>query len=245
MRSTPTLHWALALAVSLAASACGDAPTPDLDPIVTAAADADAGTWVTLFDGTSLDAWRGFSDEAIPPGWQIEGDSLLYFDPAPEGGGDLVTREAYGDFELEVAWKISACGNSGLFYRGALGGDYDYIWQTAPEMQVLDDACHPDGKYPSHRAGANYDLYMATPGVVKPAGEWNAVRIVARGGAVEHWLNGEQVVAYEQGSEAWAARVAASKFRQMPAYGTLMRGAIGLQDHGDPVWFRDIRIRSL
>ncbi|MEL6770704.1 MAG: DUF1080 domain-containing protein [Bacteroidota bacterium] len=248
MHTQPALSCVLALVVSLVASACGDVPDTDADGPggATVAAVSDAGrAWVTLFDGTSLDAWRGFAADAIPPGWQIDDDSLLYFDPAPEGGGDLVTREAYADFELELAWKISECGNSGLFYRGVLGDTYDYIWQTAPEMQVLDDACHPDARYPSHRAGSNYDLYVATPGVVKPAGEWNDVRIVARGGAVEHWLNGERVVAYEQGSEAWAARVAASKFRRMPTYGAFMSGVIGLQDHGDPVWFRDIRIRPL
>ncbi|MEM9998686.1 MAG: DUF1080 domain-containing protein [Bacteroidota bacterium] len=225
--------------------ACSDAPVPGIPEARTA---ESPGAWIALFDGSSLDAWRGYMGDAIPPGWQIEGDSLLYFDPEPKGGGDLVTRETFDDFELELAWKIAACGNSGVFYRGApkdAEEGHDAIWQTAPEMQVLDDACHPDARYPSHRAGANYDLYMATPDVVNLAGEWNTVRIVARGITVEHWLNGERVVAYEQGSEAWAARVAASKFRLMPEYGLHMIGVIGLQDHGDPVWFRDIRIRRL
>lgn len=237
----------LLLLLPLLALGCGDAPAPEANTLAGEAAAAldtsSASAWVSLFDGTDLDAWRGYAEEAVPAAWQITDEGTLHFDPEAGEGGDLVTRETFGDFELELAWKISDCGNSGLFYRGALGNDA--IWQTAPEMQILDDTCHPDARYPSHRAGANYDLYMATPGVVEPAGAWNEVRIVARGPHVEHWLNGERVVAYEQGSEAWAARVAASKFRTMPEYGTLLQGVIGLQDHGDPVWFRDIRVRRL
>lgn len=202
---------------------------------------ARAGEWNVLFNGSDLSAWRGYGQDDVPGGWQID-EGLLYFDPGI-GGGDIVTREEYGDFELELDWRISECGNSGIFYRGAEGNDY--VWQTAPEMQVLDDTCHTDARFPSHRAGSNYDLYTATPDIVRPAGEWNEVRIVARGPHVEHWLNGQKVVEYEQGSEAWAARVAASKFREMSGYGTLMSGVIGLQDHGDPVWFRDIRVRRL
>lgn len=206
-----------------------DVPTPN------------AEGWEVLFDGSDLGAWKGYAQERVPTSWQV-GGGVLAFVPGGEGG-DVVTREAYGDFELELDWKISDCGNSGIFYRGAEGNDY--VWQTAPEMQILDDNCHSDARYPSHLAGSNYDLYAAAPDAVRPAGEWNEARIVARGPHVEHWLNGQKVAAYEQGSEAWAARVAASKFRTMPNYGTQRTGVIGLQDHGDPVWFRDIRIRRL
>ncbi len=201
----------------------------------------DRQGWDVLFDGSDLSAWHGYGQDGVPAVWRIE-DGTLHSAPGGEGG-DIVTREEYGDFELALGWKISPCGNSGIFYRGAEG--QDYIWRTAPEMQVLDDACHSDARFPSHRAGSNYDLYMATPDVVRPAGEWNEVRIVARGPHVEHWLNGQKVVEYEQGSKAWSSRVAASKFREMPDYGTHMRGVIGLQDHGDPVWYRDIRVRRL
>lgn len=202
---------------------------------------ASAEGWEVLFDGSDLDAWTGYGQAEAPTAWQIE-DGVLHLVPG-DGGGDLVTHEAYGDFELALEWKISDCGNSGVFYRA--DEDHDYIWQTAPELQVIDDACHPDARFPSHRAGSNYDLHAATPGAARPAGTWNETRIVARGPHVEHWLNGQQVAAYEQGNAAWAARVAASKFRAMPDYGTHLSGVIGLQDHGDPVWYRDIRIRRL
>jgi hypothetical protein len=202
----------------------------------------EAAEWEVLFDGTDLDQWKGYGREDVPDGWRIADDGSLHFAPGHEGG-DLVTREAFGDFELALEWKVAPCANSGILYRG--GETAEALWETAPEMQILDDDCHADARFPSHRAGANYDLYMATPGVVRPAEEWNEVRIVARGPHVEHWLNGQKVVEYEQGSPAWQARVAASKFRTMPGYGTLMAGVIGLQDHGDPVWYRDIRIRRL
>lgn len=233
----------LPLLVAVVSFLCADcaAQQAETESGVGAGEGGSAEGWEVLFDGTNLDAWTGYGRGGAPGGWRIE-DGVLGFEPGGDGG-DLVTRETYGDFELVLDWKISPCGNSGVFYRGAPDGDY--IWQTAPEMQVLDDSCHPDARYPSHRAGSNYDLHAAPPGVVRPAGEWNEVRIVARGPHVEHWLNGEQVAGYEQGSDAWAARVAASKFRTMPSYGTRMAGVIGLQDHGDPVWFRDVRIRRL
>lgn len=199
-----------------------------------------SANWETLFDGTDLSAWTGPAGKELTEGWSIDGDAL-YFE-LKDKRGDIVTRETYGDFELELEWKISECGNSGIFYRGDPNRSPA---DTASEMQVLDDTCHSDGVYPSHRAGSNYDLYAATPGVVRPAGEWNEVRIVARGPHVEHWLNGQKVVEYERGSEAWQARVAASKFRTFDGYGEQMNGAIALQDHEDPVWYRNIRIRRL
>lgn len=229
------------LALSLSACAPSDvARSGDGHNTLTPA--QEAAGWALLFDGQDLSAWRGFRQGDVPAGWRAE-EGTLFFDPAV-GGGDIMTRETYGDFELELEWMISECGNSGIFYRGA-EGDYGNIWETAPEMQVLDDTCHPDARYPSHRAGANYDLHTPTEDVVRPAGEWNEVRIVARGPHVEHWLNGVRVVEYEQGSEDWEARVAVSKFRQMPSYGQHMTGHIALQDHGDEVWYRNIRIRRI
>ena len=154
-----------------------------------------------------------------------------------------MTVEEFGDFELSLEWKVAEAGNSGIFYRAARGSDN--IFMSAPEMQVLDDAGHADGGNPLTSAGANYGLHPATPGVVKPAGEWNEARILVDGNHVEHWLNGQKMVEYELGSPEWKELVANSKFDQWPEYGTAARGHIGLQDHGDPVWFRNIRIREL
>ena len=208
-------------------------------------ADPDAG-WVSLFDGETLDGWRGYNRTDAPSGWRVD-EGAIHFQPGGEGG-DLITDAVYEDFELEVEWKVAPCGNSGLFYTVEESAQLDVPWRTGLEMQVLDDACHADARYPSHRAGALYDLYTPLAQAVRPGGEWNQARIVVRDGRIEHWLNGQLVVEAEQGSADWDARVAASKFRDgaaFPAYGTRTRGAIGVQDHGDPVWFRALRIRRL
>lgn len=194
--------------------------------------------WRPLFDGESLDGWRQYGSEAPPEGWRAEEGTLHRYGP----GGDIMTVDTFDDYELALEWRVAEGGNSGIFYHGRTG--YDYIHDVAPEMQVLDDAVHPDGQNPLTAAGAVYGLYPAPPGVVRPAGEWNEVRILAHGDHVEHWLNGERIVEYELGSDEWQARKADSKFAGTE-YGTLRSGHIGLQDHGDPVWFRNIRLRPL
>lgn len=195
--------------------------------------------WNLLFDGRSLAGWRGYNRSDVPDGWAVQDGTLARIGP----GGDLITEAQYTDFELALDWKVAEGGNSGVFFRAEEG--HEWIYQSAPEMQLLDDAGHADGRSPLTSAGANYGLHPAPRGVVRPAGEWNEARIVADGARVEHWLNGVKIVEYELGSPDWAARVAASKFAEWPAYGQARRGHIGLQDHGDPVWFRNVKIRSI
>jgi hypothetical protein len=202
------------------------------------AAERAAG-WALLFDGESLDGWRGYNRPDLPGGWAAQGGMLV----RTGEGGDLVTEREFGDFELSLEWRVEAAGNSGVFYRAAEGEEW--IYHSAPEMQVLDDDGHYDGGDPLTSAGANYGLHPAPRGVVRPAGEWNSARIIVRGSAVEHWLNGQQIVSYELGSPEWEALVADSKFVEWPAYGRAARGHIGLQDHGDPVWYRNVKIREL
>ena len=197
------------------------------------------GEWRTLFDGRSLDAWRGFRNSRVPAGWQVVDSALTRV----AEGGDLITRDEFGDFELTLDWKVPEGGNSGIMYR--VTEDAAATYETGPEMQVLDDARHKDGQSRLTSAGSAYGLYAAPAGVVKPAGEWNAVRIVVRGNLVEHWLNGSKVVEYELGSPDWEAKVKASKFKQWPGYGRAASGHIALQDHGDRVAYRDIKIRAL
>jgi hypothetical protein len=197
------------------------------------------GEWRALFDGRSLDAWRGFRNSTVPAGWQVVDGALTRVGE----GGDLITRDEFGDFELALEWKVAEGGNSGIMYR--VTEDAGATYETGPEMQVLDDARHKDGESRLTAAGSAYGLYPAPAGVVKPAGEWNAVRIVVRGNHVEHWLNGIKVVEYELGSPDWKAKVEASKFKQWPGYGRAASGHIALQDHGDRVAYRDIRIRTL
>lgn len=198
-----------------------------------------SSAWQQLFDGVSTQGWHNVGRDTLDPRWQaVDGELAL----TAGGGGDIVSEREFGDFELELEWRISSGGNSGIFYRAA---DADPVWKTAPEMQVLDDALAEDRHDPKHRAGSVYDLYAPSQPLARPAGEFNQVRIVARGGRVEHWLNGRLAVRYDLDSQDWKLRVAASKFAAYPGFAVSRRGHIALQDHGDPVRFRNIRIRPL
>jgi hypothetical protein len=198
-----------------------------------------AAGWTLLFDGRTPRGWRGYMKKGVPAGWEVEDGTLTRAAKA----GDIITDKQYRDFELTLEWKISEGGNSGIMYRVAEGAEATY--ETGPEMQVLDDARHPDGQNRLTSAGSDYGLYAAPAGVVRPAGEWNQVRILVKGHHVEHWLNGTKVVEYELESPDWEAKVAASKFRQWPGYGRAPKGHIALQDHGDRVWYRSIKIREI
>ncbi|MDX1577327.1 MAG: DUF1080 domain-containing protein [Gemmatimonadota bacterium] len=194
-----------------------------------------------LFDGEGLEHWRGFQRDDVPAGWSAT-DGTLAFTPGVEGG-DLITRETFADFDLRLEWKLEEGGNSGIFF--GVSEDSRRTYHSGPEMQVLDDAGHVDGGDPRTSAGANYALHAPSEDVVRPAGEWNEARIVRQGSHVEHWLNGVKIVEYEIGSDAWKALVADSKFAEWPEYGTIHDGHIGLQDHGDRVWYRNLRIKRL
>jgi hypothetical protein len=158
-------------------------------------------------------------------------------------GGDILTVDEFGDFELRLQWRIAEGGNSGVFFRVRREGAQ--VWESGPELQILDNARHVDGKEPRTSAGANYGLHAPVRDVTRPVGEWNDLALRVMDSHVEHWLNGVKVVEYELWSREWEALVAGSKFVTLPAYGRTRRGHIALQDHGDPVWFRDIRIRPL
>jgi hypothetical protein len=199
-----------------------------------------ASAWRPLFDGRSLDAWRGYKTDKIPDGWRIENGALTKDKPV----ADIVTKEQFGDFELELEWKIGEAGNAGIFYRGT--EEYDRIYWSAPEYQLLDDIKGADNKSRLTSAGAAYAILPSPPGKLKPVGEWNRTRIVAKGSHVEHWLNGVKLLEYEFGSPDWEAKVKASKFNAWPNYGRAKRGHIALQgDHEGSLAFRDIRIREL
>ncbi|RPG32500.1 MAG: DUF1080 domain-containing protein [Gammaproteobacteria bacterium TMED92] len=198
-----------------------------------------SSTWVPLFDGSSMSGWRRYRSDKPVTGWQAINGELVRVSKA----GDLITEQQFSDFELQLEWKVQAGGNSGIFFRA--DESERYIFLTAPEMQILDDAKHKDGKDPLTSAGANYALHPAPRGIVNPAGEWNHARLRVIGNQVTQWLNHQRIIDYRLGSTDWQQRVAASKFAKWPKYGTLRRGHIGLQDHGDPVAFRNIQIRDL
>ena len=205
----------------------------------TLTAEEKAAGWRLLFDGKTTAGWRGYKQQGMPEGWQVVDGALTRVGQA----GDIITVDQFQDFELTLEWMVAPGGNSGIFFRAS--EDTDWIYQNAPEMQVLDDAAHQDGLQRETAAGSNYALHPARQGVVKPAGEWNSVRILVRGNHVEQWMNGVKVVEYELGDADWKQRVANSKFAAWPEYGTNARGHIGLQDHGDRVAFRNIKIREL
>ena len=197
------------------------------------------GAWRSLFDGRTLAGWHAYKGGGAPKGWAVENGELTRVG----AGGDIVTDDQFGNFELALEWKVAPAGNSGIFYR-VIDGEQE-TYHSGPEMQVLDDAAHPDGKSRLTSAGAAYGLYPAPTGAVRPAGEWNQVRLVVNGAHVEHWLNGVKTADYELWSPDWEKRVRESKFVEWPKYGRATRGRIALQDHGDRAAFRNIRIREL
>ena len=208
----------------------------------TTAAAQPASTTEDWQDLMSLDEWRNFKSDSTSAAWEMQ-DGMLTFNG--EEGGDLITRDQYDNFELEMEWKISEGGNSGLMFHVVEGDTVDATYYSGPEYQLLDNERHPDAKIEKHRAGDNYDLQKSTVETVKPAGEWNTTRLIVDDGKVEHYLNGEKVVEYELWTPEWEAMVADSKFAEFPAYGQARMGHIALQDHGDVVSFRNIRVRQL
>jgi hypothetical protein len=198
--------------------------------------------WRPLFDGTGTAGWRSFRGTAFPDrGWRVEDGALHH--PAGGGGGDIVTEEEFADFELRFSWKVAPGANSGVFYRA--GEEGSAVWHTGPEYQILDDAGHKDGLDPRTAAAALYGVVAGEGKPLRPPGDWNEGRIVARGPHIEHWLNGTRVLSAQVGSEAWAGAQAASKFAGQPLFASRPKGRIALQDHGDAVWFRDIWIREI
>jgi hypothetical protein len=197
--------------------------------------------WQRLLNDDPERFWRGYRQADLPDGWQFIDGALTRVGQ----GGDIVSREEFQNFELELEWKIAPGGNSGIFFHVVEDSALSAVYLSGPEMQVLDNAGHADGKNPLTSAGSNFALHAPTRDVTRPVGEWNRMRLLVNGAHVEHWLNGEKVVAYELWSDDWKQRVQASKFKSMPRYGTARRGHIALQDHGDWVAYRNIRIRRI
>jgi hypothetical protein len=215
-------------------------PAPDthVPPNTLSDTEKEAG-WKLLFDGQTTTGWRDYGKPTISDGWKVQDGALTRVG----AGGDIISTDEFKNFELTIDWKIEIGGNSGIFWRAS--EDSDAIYWNAPEMQVLDDAKHPDGQSPLTSAGAAYDLYPAPPGHVHPGGEWNFARLVVNGNHVEQWLNGLKMVEFELGSRDWDSKLAGSKFKPHLRFGKNAQGHIGLQDHGNVVAFRNIKIRVL
>jgi hypothetical protein len=235
------INSVVALVVVAVLSACARStprvePTP-MTPNTLSDAAKRAG-WQPLFDGFSTSGWHTYAKPGNVNGWEVVDGMLV----RTTGGGDLVTDRQFDSFELELEWKLKSAGNSGIFYWAHEASEL--IYHNAPEYQILDNVGHRDGLSPLTATGSLYGLYPSPVDLVRPVGEWNQSRIVTRGGRVEHWLNGVRVVDVNFDSDEMKAKIAASKFSAWPTFGKTRRGYIGLQDHGDSVWYRNIYIRE-
>ena len=214
-----------------------EASVAAMAPNTLTAAEQAAG-WRLLFDGQTTAGWRGYRSQTMPAGWKVQ-DGTLRKEAVT---GDIMTVDQYGDFDLRFDWMIAPAGNAGVFYRAT--EEYDRIYWSAPEYQLLDDAAAPDRVNRLTAAGSAYALYPAPEGFVKPPNEWNTARILVRSGHVEHWLNEHKLLEYDLGSADWNAKVKASKFNDYPNFARAARGHIGIQgDHNGMLALRNVKVR--
>lgn len=204
--------------------------------------------WTVLFDGSSFDQWRGYLQEGMHPEWSIE-DGAMAFTPGPKGGKNIITKEKYTNFILSLEWKISEGGNSGIFWGVHEDPKFPEAYQTGPEIQVLDNINHPDAKVAggTHTAGSLYDMIAPPSDVTNPVGEWNVcvIEVNHKTNVGKVSLNGTQLFTFPVHGTEWDAMVAKSKFADWEGFGAYQTGHIGLQDHSDKVWYRNIKIKKL
>jgi hypothetical protein len=207
--------------------------------------DNNQGDWKMLFDGKTTKGWHTYGKSTVNDRWKIA-DGALYIDSTVNEGGDLVTNDEYENYDLKLEWKISKNGNSGIIFNvHEDAAKYEETYKTGPEVQVLDNEGHPDGKILKHRAGDLYDLIKSSSEPVKAPGEWNAVEIISNKGKLQIFVNNINVVATTMWDDNWKQLIAGSKFKNMPDFGTFKKGRIALQDHGNAVWYRNIKIKQL
>ena len=201
--------------------------------------------WQLLFNGSSAKGWHKYNTTESGEAWKVSDGNLFLDVDSKVGRGDLTTDKAYANFDLKLEWKISKNGNSGIIFYSQEGEQYKNSYLTGPEMQVLDNDGHPDGKIIKHRAGDLYDLIKSNKETAKPVGEWNDVEIISNNGNLSLFLNGEKTVATTLWDDNWKLLIAGSKFKDMADFGKFKSGKIVLQDHGDAVYFRNIKIKAL
>jgi len=199
--------------------------------------------WKLLFDGQTTKGWHDYNRSTIGAMWKAS-NGELWLDPQP-GAADIVTDSEYENYELRLEWKIDSCGNSGIIFNVSESPNYKFGWYTGPEMQILHNDCHPDGKIVKHRAGNLYDLIASPTESVKGPKEWNAVKIISNRGHLEFWLNDVKQVETTMFTPEWEDMIKASKFVRYPDFGKFKKGRILLQEHGSRVWFRNIKLREL
>ncbi|MDA1120663.1 MAG: DUF1080 domain-containing protein [Bacteroidetes bacterium] len=206
--------------------------------------------WVTLFDGQTLNGWKRYNADEIGSLWNVEDGIIACFSEgggeASSSGGSLITVKQYGNFELSLEFKLSPDGNSGIMYHIVESDSFPYAYSTGPEYQLADDGTDAYSSESNKITAANYDMHPASADKkLNPVGEWNTAGIVYNNGHVEHWLNGEKVLEFEEGGEDWNSRYNKSKWVEYPGWNQFKKGSIGIQDHGNYTWFKNIRIREL
>ncbi len=212
-------------------------------------AESDSG-WELLFDGKTTKGWHRYGGGSIDSVWKVK-DGILCLDTAIKkqynikGDWDIATNEEYENYHLKLEWMISKDGNSGIIFNVFEDKKHKWPWETGPEMQVLDNNGHPDAKYPKHRAGDLYDIISSSKETVKPYDEWNLAEIKCENGKLDFYLNGVNIVSTTMWDSNWKTMIANSKFRNMEGFGTYKKGRISLQDHGNAVCYRNIKIRKL
>jgi hypothetical protein len=205
--------------------------------------------WISLFDGETLNGWKRYNANDIGELWKVEDGMIVCYSEgggeATSEGGSLITVEQFENFDLTVDFKLSPSGNSGILYHVVEGPDYSHAYVTGPEYQLSDDA-GSSSMNDIQKTAANYDMHAPSADKkLNPAGEWNTARIIYNNGHVEHWLNGEKVLEFEEGSDDWQARYENSKWVDYPGWCQYKKGSIALQDHGNHTWFRNIKVKKL
>lgn len=258
MRKINALYLLMAVAIISLPMACQKPATQQETPVAEVAApntlteEEKTAGWELLFDGTTLDGWKRYNHDTIGPLWSVK-EGVIICDGTGLGegsgnhGGSLMTTKTFGNFELSIEWKITPGGNSGILYHVVESKEYGHDYETGPEYQVMDDAGWTGGELkPAQKVGSNYDMFEAPETKkVMPVGEWNVSRIFYKDGHVEHYLNGELTVSFDEGSDEYNKRYQVSKWVDHPAWNKSKVGAISLQDHGAPVYYRSIKVRAL
>ena len=238
----------LAALVAISVAGCNTAKNVQAQPNVLTESEKKEG-WRLLFDGTTKNGWHVFNKRGEGAAWKVS-DGVLYLDPAARGergvnGGDIISDEEFENFHFKLEWKLDSAGNSGVIFQAIEDPKYRWAWLTGPEMQIIDNNAHPDAKNNKHRAGDLYDLVAASPENVKPIGQWNLLEIMSKDGKLDLYMNGAKVVSTTQWDDNWKQLISKSKFAKMEDFGKFRKGKISLQDHGDKVYFRNIKIRNI
>lgn len=202
--------------------------------------------WQLLFDGKTTNGWHKFNEKSIDGSWIAQNGELIALGKGADIGGDIVSDNEYENFDLRLEWKISSGGNSGIFYGVVEGQKYKALYYTGPEYQLIDDIGFPDKLEDWQKAGADYAMYLpSSDKKLKPIGEWNSSRILVVDSLVQLYLNGEKIIEFKRWTDDWYKRKLEGKWKEYEDYGMNKKGKIGLQDHGNKIWFRNIKIKTI